>query len=268
MSINVKFDEFDSKDVHLVIVLHCSPIQHTSTDTRTHREMHVCIILLLLLPLLLLLLLLFISRFISGFGCRYTRSVRKKWNVDVKQNRVNYTISQTDIVHYEKLLWRFMREKGRETDWCYCHHVAVAMISYAFHAQVSTNKMNISNLCVFFYSLFFFFVCLFVLLAIHELFFPSIKFEYLITKCKKTLCQCFAALYLEILGFYFGMDLFIDEIEWLKIRHCRFHIIIDTNIYFIWLSNIKEEREREKELRNSSERDRERERVRNANAFI
>lgn len=46
--------------------------------------MHVCIILLLLLPLLLLLLL-FISRFISGFGCRYTRSVRKKWNVDVKQ---------------------------------------------------------------------------------------------------------------------------------------------------------------------------------------
>lgn len=185
-----------------------------NTHPHTHREMHVCIILLLLLPLLLLLLLLFISRFISGFGCRYTRSVRKKWNVDVKQNRVNYTISQTDIVHYEKLLWRFMREKGRETDWCYCRHVAVAMISYAFHAQVSTNKMNISNLCVFF-LLFVFFLRLFVCFAGNSwTFFPIYQIWIFNNKMQENALSMFCCFVFRDFGFLFWNG-FIYRWDWM-----------------------------------------------------
>lgn len=138
-----------------------SPIQHTSM----RREMHACIILL---RPLLLVLSLFISRFISGFGCRCTRSALKNgmpmWSSETAWTVLHHIIQYT---HYTYTLISFTTEKKitLSTDATATAIVAaafaVAMISHAFDAQVSTDKMNISNLCVFFSSSP---VCLFVCL--------------------------------------------------------------------------------------------------------
>lgn len=225
-----------------------SPIQRTSI----HREMHVCIILL---RPLLLVLLLFISRFISGLGCRYTRSVRKNgmwmWSSETAWTVLHHIIQYT---HYTYTLISFTTEKKitLSTDATATAIVAaafaVAMISHAFDAQVSTDKMNISNLCVFFSSSpVCLFVCLFVLLAISEVFCSSGKFEYSIYQHAKR----FVAFNSEILAFCFELIHLSMRLNDCEIRLSRFHTIFDTNIPLMWLSNTMK-------LRNRAERKKER----------
>lgn len=207
-----------------------SPIQRTSI----HREMHVCIILL---RPLLLVLLLFISRFISGLGCRYTRSVRKNgmWSSETAWTVLHHIIQYT---HYTYTLISFTTEKritlSTDATAIVAAAFAVAMISHAFDAQVSTDKMNISNLCVFFSSSpVCLFVCLFVLLAISEVFCSSGKFEYSIYQHAKR----FVAFNSEILAFCFELIHLSMRLNDCEIRLSRFHSVESTPysiLIFLW----------------------------------
>lgn len=208
MSINVKFDEFDSRDVFTWLLLHwLSNTQRTSTHT-TQRCMSVsfycgrccCWWYCCLFPDL------------SPVSLAGTPEVFGKMECGceaAKPRELYYTVS---TVHTYSICWyRSLQKITLSTDATATAIVAafaVAMISYAFDAQVSTDKMNISNLCVFFSLPF---ACLFAG-NFRSFFFVhlanlNIKYQHV---------KRFVAFYSEILSFCFWADSFIDEIEWLQ----------------------------------------------------
>lgn len=234
-----------------------SPIQRTSI----HREMHVCIILL---RPLLLVLLLFISRFISGLGCRYTRSVRKNgmwmWSSETAWTVLHHIIQYTvytlhiyaDIVHYrkKKLLYRLMPLPLPSSPplllslWSLTHLMR----------KYRPTKWTLAICACFFLPLPF--ACSFVLLAISEVFCSSGKFEYSIYQHAKR----FVAFNSEILAFCFELihlSMRLNDCEILTI----FDTIFDTNIPLMWLSNTMK-------LRNRAERKKERGGEKSASTFI
>lgn len=96
------------------------------------------------------------ARFISGIGCRYTRSSeekKNKWNMDVKQKSRTIVLFISCTVH-NTVLDRFVR-------------LLSLLLLRTWCASIDQRKMNINNCFIFplFFALFLpnrLFVCLFV----------------------------------------------------------------------------------------------------------